>query len=1107
MITPVPRSLLLLLLALPAPSVSTAAAPTPAEVRARAEALLTAATQGALKGDAGEARGIDEALALYRSIGDRHGEAMALVVRALAATAREDFAAATPDFEAAVASFDAAGDRVSAALFLWMAGTAEHLDDRNEAARARLERAAGLLASVVDDPRGASFAGFFSMAGLFAPSMAPLLGAVLTERGMMEAATPLLAMLFAGAVSDELGSVLVDLGRLAEGEEQLRQAQAASRLLGGFFDSSVYAHLGALRRRQWRLEEAREHFERAFNGAARLSVLPCFTDHRLDIQAMGRLAEIELLLGRHEQALSWNARALDLARQDRQPARESVVLRERGRLLLGQDRFPEAEAALLESLHSAQQAASPHREASARSALGSLAFSRGAYEVAASHLEAARSIYRRLGEPVLEAATDALLIEVYLTLQAGASAASVGDEARDATQADGSPLSAVVVELVALCEQLMLPEGTPGKPPLAELARRFAALRERFAALPGVEPGDLVSLEPLFVVLPAFAVVAAPEGRLEAEVLAPVAQAATTGLPETRLIASFTLAVAALRQGDLAAARSRAESAREAAQLMGNDEFEAYALSMLAVVAMREQKPDEMLALLRRATDALERPASALRTAGTITAFFSGSRHILYDLVIDQLVNGGRTEEAFVVAERARARGFLSLVGNTRVAAVRGGDPSLVARAEALRQAIAEWEQLAGWERSAAGATAARAARDEDIAHAKADYEALVTRIKVSNPAYAVTIGVAPLDVPAVQRALTPRQTLVSYFTTGSAVHAWVLTRSRFTYVPLAASAEDSGDLGCLTAELARFPTAPTRGVQPLLDCAPDVQRAVRLYERLVAPLLPALQGEELLIVPHGPLHHLPFAALRDSGGHDLLERYVISYVPSASVLPLIAAKASSFEGRALVLGAPATAPGLPPLPGAEREARQVAALWGTEPLLGADAQEGRLYGLAGNVDLIHLAAHGLYDPRSSSFSRIALAADAGHDGNLEVHELLAEVDLGGVDLVVLSACDTALGQRNAGDDVVSLARAVLEAGSPAVVSTLWRVDDDSAVELMTSFYGHLRRGVSASAALQRAQLEVRQRFPDPYYWAAFTLTGELSPPPPAPTVAGRSRQ
>ena len=95
------------------------------------------------------------------------------------------------------------------------------------------------------------------------------------------------------------------------------------------------------------------------------------------------------------------------------------------------------------------------------------------------------------------------------------------------------------------------------------------------------------------------------------------------------------------------------------------------------------------------------------------------------------------------------------------------------------------------------------------------------------------------------------------------------------------------------------------------------------------------------------------------------------------------------------------------------------------------------------------------------------------------------------MDLVVLSACQTQLGELSAGDELVGLTRAFFFAGTPTVIASLWNVNDKATALLMERFYTHLREGMDKAGALREAQLEVMETHPDPYYWAGFVLSGD----------------
>ena len=495
---------------------------------------------------------------------------------------------------------------------------------------------------------------------------------------------------------------------------------------------------------------------------------------------------------------------------------------------------------------------------------------------------------------------------------------------------------------------------------------------------------------------------------------------------------------------------------------------------------------EEAIRNLVGAATVLERGVEDLRLEEFLAGNLSSSAGAVYPALIDLLARHGRTQEAFDYAERARARAFLLGIGNPKLEPRQGADPALVREAEDLRQQLlAEERRLL---QAPSGGPASTSKRDD----LRERYRSLWLRLKVSDPAHRERARIDPARIDDIRAALDADTTLVSYFVSRSAIQAWVLDRDRYRHFTLPLNRDDLERAGCWLDELARR----GRGVTPLASpCAGGPAVPFLLHLRLITPLQPETFRRRLLIAPHDRLHSLPFAALCDPKTRRfLIEDHVVSYLPSAGVLPILRAAETPVEGSALVLGAPAPLDTtLEPLPGARDEAAAVAHLLATRPLLGAEATESRLYNLAGNVDLLHVAAHGLYEPRNPPFSRIALTPTEEQDGNLEVHEILENLDLAGVNLVVLSACDTARGEASKGDEITGLTRAFLLAGSPGVISTLWRIDDTATALLMDELYGQLIAGATAAEALRTAQLRLRSRleYSDPQWWAAFTLTGD----------------
>jgi CHAT domain-containing protein len=266
----------------------------------------------------------------------------------------------------------------------------------------------------------------------------------------------------------------------------------------------------------------------------------------------------------------------------------------------------------------------------------------------------------------------------------------------------------------------------------------------------------------------------------------------------------------------------------------------------------------------------------------------------------------------------------------------------------------------------------------------------------------------------------------------------------------------------------------------------------VSLYNVLVAPVEVLLEEKDirtsgragapgkLVVVPHGLLlHQVPFHALFD-GERYLLERFEISYAPSAQVYILCQENASQQSGKALVMSVAD-----PLIPAVEKEARAVAQyLPGAEVLSDEQATSDRLRSASAGCPILHLACHGLFRDDNPMFSSLKL-----HDGWLTAADVM-ELELPGT-LVTLSACESGRNAVFAGDELVGLTRAFLGVGAATLVVSLWLVQDEATARLMEKYYERLREGVGPAQALRAAQLAIKGEHPHPYYWAPFILLGK----------------
>jgi CHAT domain-containing protein len=158
----------------------------------------------------------------------------------------------------------------------------------------------------------------------------------------------------------------------------------------------------------------------------------------------------------------------------------------------------------------------------------------------------------------------------------------------------------------------------------------------------------------------------------------------------------------------------------------------------------------------------------------------------------------------------------------------------------------------------------------------------------------------------------------------------------------------------------------------------------------------------------------------------------------------------------------------------------------GSELLLGAEASEQSLREKGLHSRLIHIATHGNFRQDNPMFSGIRLGTN--YFSLYDLYQLKIEADL-----VTLSGCATGMNVVTAGDELLGLIRGLLYAGARSLLLTLWDVHDRSTAEFMTSFYRRLQEGQEKATALQGAMIDLRSRYPHPYYWAPFTLVGKVS--------------
>jgi CHAT domain-containing protein len=279
-----------------------------------------------------------------------------------------------------------------------------------------------------------------------------------------------------------------------------------------------------------------------------------------------------------------------------------------------------------------------------------------------------------------------------------------------------------------------------------------------------------------------------------------------------------------------------------------------------------------------------------------------------------------------------------------------------------------------------------------------------------------------------------------------------------------------------------------------------DASDLAKLHELLVAPWAKNVaSGSTIVFVPDPALERVPFAALLDrKSGRYLADDFAAAVAPSALAFVANAMEYRERSGdRALLVADPTLDPSryatLPPLDGARDEVSSVARFYpNATSLIGDAATKESFLRLASSANVIHFAGHAIANDAAPRYSALLFGESDGGDGRLYVGDLPA-AGLAHVRLAVLSACSTARGSREKRGSA-TLARAFLSAGVPAVVGTLWPVDDEVAAAFSRVFHQSIQKGRMPATALREAQISMlkspARHLRDPSSWAAFRLLG-----------------
>jgi CHAT domain-containing protein len=554
----------------------------------------------------------------------------------------------------------------------------------------------------------------------------------------------------------------------------------------------------------------------------------------------------------------------------------------------------------------------------------------------------------------------------------------------------------------------------------------------------------------------------------------------------------------------------------------------------LGKLALRKQKLEEAGTYLQRSislTELLRENASSKE----LRSSFLASVHDRYETYVEWLMQRDAKEPgkqfaiaAFEASERGRARSLLDSLKDSQRELRQVANPALLLDEEKLQKEEQGLLDEQAKQRSEGSVREAREKLETELKQVRTRRETLEAQIN-STAKFNNLMRALPLEFDEIRRQVTDADTsLLEYSLGDQTSYLWMITPSGMTSYKLPGKNTVERAVLKLSGLLAKPHTEPAEEA--------ELQAAIGdVSVLLLGPVAERLSSTRLIIVPDGILQYIPFQILGSpiTPNEPLIVRHEIVNAPSASTLAAVQREAINRQVAPKLLAAM----GDPVLPSnyvakaAELE-RVSPAQRGSDdtegetlepaklgPLFFARHELNELRKLAPANDMVvysdfaatrdnllsldlrqyrilHFATHGLLDAKQPELSGLVLSlVDRngrrvnGFVGLSDIYNLRAPVDL-----VVLSACRTALGKEVRGEGLVGLTRGFMYAGASTVVASLWKVDDEATAELMKRFYGNLLQGgMTPAAALRAAQNSIRQepQWHSPYYWAAFTLQGD----------------
>lgn len=589
--------------------------------------------------------------------------------------------------------------------------------------------------------------------------------------------------------------------------------------------------------------------------------------------------------------------------------------------------------------------------------------------------------------------------------------------------------------------------------------------------------------------------------------------------------AALGLAEVRLKQGRLPEVEPLLQESQMAATRTGNVRDQIGLLRLRGQLLEAQNQPAAALASYQKAVALLE---SIRETATSAEEFGSRrSNYKPYELIVHLLVKMNRATEAFDYLGRAKSKELQDSLRLTNIKAPNAGIQLLLDQAGNLETRLRTLRSTLQTQRDLPPARQdAAAIRNLEgvVASTQQQFYEVSDRLQEANPDNKDLFTITPATLGGNQDSIPEGTVLVQYVPLGQGIYIFLATKTDLkAYLSPVKPAELWNLVRAVRSEI----SAPDEGKSPGAGQSRNAgqnrnavqnrgaARAMRgegeapplagslndhlsaLYALLIAPIEGELKGKDTLaFIPNGELYYLPIHALAkknpDGTLHYLIEDRQVVYLAEADAMKALLPRRTGAVGTGIAaFGNPTGAA----LPASLKEVVAIGQIFpGSQILSGAQVTKEAVLG-SKSLDrrVLHFATHGVLDANVPRNSYIQLAqSDAPGASQLTVGEIYGQ-DMRKVDLVTLSACQTALSPGAPGREILTLASAFSRAKVRSVVASLWSVSDASTEVLMVEFYRQLLAGQSKGAALRAAQLKVMKnpQYKHPFYWAPFILMGD----------------